>query len=108
MADRILLTDKAEGDLAVVLAWFRDQKATAAGSRWLEGLQDKIDTLSTKAATCSVAFESQEIGQEIREIIYGKGRFKHRILFCVVNRTVYILRVWHSSRDAISRDDMGL
>ncbi len=108
MADRILLTDKAEGDIAVVLAWFRDQQATAAGSRWLEGLQDKIDTLSTKAATCSIAFESAEIGPEIRELIYGKGKFKHRILFHIVVKTVYLLRVWHSSRDSISRDDLGL
>lgn len=108
MAYRVLLTAKAEGDVAIVLAWFRDQQATAAGGRWLAGLQARIDTLATNAERCNVAPESEEIGEEIRELIYGKGRFKHRLMFCIVDRTVHILRVWHSSRDAITRDDMGV
>ena len=108
MAYRVLLTGKAEGDIAIVLAWFRDQQATAAGGRWLIGLQANIDTLATIAERCNVALESEEIGEEIRELIYGKGRFKHRLLFRMVDQTIYILRVWHSSRDAISRDDMGV
>ncbi len=108
MAYRIFLTAKAESDVALVLAWFSDQRATAAGGRWLAGLQSKIDTLATKAERCNVALESEEIDEEIRELIYGKGRFKHRLLFRIAGQTINILRVWHSSRDVISRDDMGV
>jgi hypothetical protein len=34
-------------------------------------------------------------------------RYKYRILFIMSERTVTILRVWHSSRDAITREDLG-
>lgn len=53
-----------------------------------------------------VAAESHEIGEEIREALLGRGRYKHRMLFNVRGNIVTILRVWHSSRDAVPRDDL--
>lgn len=53
-----------------------------------------------------MAAESSRIGQEIRELLCGRRRFKYRILFRIKRSTVEILRVWHCSRDDIPSTDI--
>lgn len=107
MAFRVLLSHKAEADVASVLRWFRDQRATEAGGRWFAQLMARIDTLQQHPDRCRLAAESEDVGVEVRELLLGKRRFKYRILFTISGRTVTVLRVWHSSRDAITRDDLN-
>lgn len=107
MSYRVVLTAKAEEDIASVLEWFRDQRATEAGGRWLVLLKSKLDVLATHPERCNRAAESDEIGEDIRELILGRGPFKHRILFRCTQKTVYFLRLWHSSRDAITPSEVG-
>ncbi len=49
---------------------------------------------------CPVAPESCKFAEEIRELVYGKRRHKHkyRILFTIRENMVAILYVYHSSR----------
>ena len=102
----VRLTARAEEDVAGVLEWFCEQKATAAGSDWYRRLMSRIDTLESNPEGCSLAAESEDVGGEIRELLFGKRRGQYRILFDIRGRTVNILRVWHSARDAITRDDL--
>lgn len=106
MAFRVVLTDKAEADVDSVLRWFHDQRATEAGSRWLAQLMSRLSRLEQHPERCPLAAESDDVDVEIRELLLGRRRYKHRILFTVSGQTVTILRVWHSSRDAITRDDL--
>ena len=106
MKHRVRLTDKAEHDIDSVLLWFHDQSAAAAGTAWFAQLMAAIDTLESHPERCGLAAESVDLGLEIRELLVGKHRGKHRVLFQVVGSTVYILRVRHSSRDAIARFDL--
>jgi len=103
---RVLLTDKAEADVAAVLQWFRDQRATEAGGRWFAQLMSRLDTLEPRPERCPVMPESVDVGDDIRELLLGRGRYRYRILFRIVGRTVHILRVWQGSRDAITRQDL--
>jgi plasmid stabilization system protein ParE len=103
---RIRLTDKAEKDIEAVLRWFRDQRATTAGDRWFSRLLEKIDTLETHPERRSVAAESEDLGVEIRELLFGRRHGVYRILFRVEKRTVYVLRVWHGARDRLSGEDI--
>ena len=66
----------------------------------------KLDTLQTHPERCSLAAESEEVGEAIRELLFGRKRYEYRLLFSIVRKTVQILRVWHGSRDAITRDDL--
>jgi hypothetical protein len=52
------------------------------------------------------ALESQDLGIEIRELLFGKRRGRYRLLFQIRGRTVDILRIWHSARDTVARDDL--
>ena len=106
MAYRVVLTDKAEADVESVLKWFHDQQATDAGGRWYAQLMARLDTLENHPERCALSAESEDVGQEIRELLLGRRRYKYRILFTVSGKTVTILRVWHSSRDSITREDL--
>ncbi|MCF2149353.1 hypothetical protein IQ276_023565 [Desmonostoc muscorum LEGE 12446] len=47
---------------------------------------------------CSLAFENYFFEQEIRQLLYGKGRNAYRILFTIVNDSVEILFVRHAAQ----------
>ncbi len=106
MQYRVMLTDKAEADVESVLKWFSDQRATDAGGRWFAQLMIRLDTLEQHPERCSLAAESEDLGEEVRELLVGRRRYKYRLLFRITGRTVQILRVWHGSRDAITREEI--
>ncbi len=66
----------------------------------------KLETLEDQPERCSIAAESEELGQEIRELLLGRRRYKYRILFKLSGRLVVILRIWHGSRDSITREEI--
>jgi plasmid stabilization system protein ParE len=103
---RVRLTAKAEADVDGVLRWFHEQQALAAGGRWFARLMAKLDTLETYPERCRVAGESEDLGVEIRELLFGKRQGIYRILFQIEGRTVQILRVWHGARDRVSPEDL--
>jgi plasmid stabilization system protein ParE len=106
MAFRVVLTDKAEADVASVLGWFQQQHATDAGGRWFAQLMARLETLENHPMRYALAPESAELGREIRELLLGRRRYKYRLLFRIIGNTVEILRVWHSSRDSITREEL--
>lgn len=65
-----------------------------------------VDTLELQPERCSRAAEAEDVGRDIRELLLGKRRGTYRILFEVHGRNVYILRVWHSARDAFTASDL--
>ena len=106
MKYRVRLTDKAEADVASVLEWFRDQQALAAGGKWYAALIQGLDTLEMHPERCGLAAEADELGHDVRELLIGKRRGVNRLLFIVSGKAVEILRVWHSARNAVTRDDL--
>ncbi len=103
---RVRLTAKAEADVESVLRWFYEERATAAGERWFRWLMAKIDRLATDPQRGSVAAESEDLGLGIREFLLGKRESVYRILFCINERTVHVLRVRHGARDRLTPDDL--
>lgn len=104
MRHEVLLTDKAEADVEAVLTWFHQQQATEAGGRWVSQLMAKLGTLEMHPERCALADESSHVGTEIRELLFGRLRYKYRILFRITEESVVILRIWHGSRDSITRE----
>jgi plasmid stabilization system protein ParE len=106
MKYRVRLTDKAEQDVSEVLAWFSDQSAIDAGGKWFARLMAQIDKLETMPERCGLAAESEELGREIRELHVGQRRGTYRLLFEIRGQVVFVLRIWHSARDVVSRDEL--
>lgn len=106
MKYQVRLTDKAEADVDAVLAWFAEQQALEAGSRWFARLMVAIDTLESMPERCPLLAEAGDIGLEIRELLIGKRRGVYRVLFQIQEKTVFVLRVWHGARDRLTRNDL--
>ncbi len=51
---------------------------------------------------CSLSFENDFSDQEIRQLIYGKGRNIYQIIFTIVDDDVQILFVRHSAQKPMS------
>jgi hypothetical protein len=66
----------------------------------------KIDTLEMQPLRCPLALEAAELGIELRELHFGRRRGVYRILFTVQGRTVHVLHIRHSARDAASPADL--
>lgn len=106
MKYRVQMTEKALADIEIVLLWLKEQGTTSACQRWFSALWKKLDTLESRPERCSLANEAEDISGEIRELYFGKRQGVYRILFEVRDQTVYILRIWHSSRDTFTVDDL--
>lgn len=76
--------------------------------KWLVRLFAAIDTLEEAPARCPVIPEAAELGFPARHLLYGRGSGVYRIIFHIreEEQHVRILRIWHSSRHAITSEDV--
>lgn len=107
MAFKIEVTEPAEKDLFDTFALIREV-APHAAKVWIERFYSAIQTLSSMPDRCPIAPEADEVGKEIRHLIFGRKSSCFRIIFDISqsNSTVRILRVWRSSRDRIKETDL--
>ncbi|MDB5389899.1 MAG: Death on curing protein Doc toxin [Planctomycetaceae bacterium] len=106
MRYRVYISEKAEADIAGVLAWFQSRLAGEAAAKWLGAIWKAIDTLETTPDRCPTIAESEALGFDIRELLFGRRIGRYRILFQIRGNTVHILRVWHSARDKIRPEEL--
>jgi plasmid stabilization system protein ParE len=83
-------------------------------SQWYAGLLAAIESLSTMPKRCPVAQENKNFSNEIRQLLYGKGRNSYRILFTIIEEeitssTVRILHIRHAAQQTLgmSEDEPG-
>ncbi|MGB3206924.1 MAG: type II toxin-antitoxin system RelE/ParE family toxin [Crinalium sp.] len=73
--------------------------------QWYEGLLKAIESLSEMPKRCPLARENKYFSQEIRQLIYGRGRNSYRILFTIIESnevaTVRILHIRHAAQQTI-------
>ena len=107
MAYRVSLTTPAETDAYAAFERIREA-APMHAEKWLTGLFTAIFSLDEIPARCPVIDEAKELGFPARHLLYGKGRGVYRIIFHVREdeQHVRVLRVWYSSRDAITAADV--
>lgn len=106
MRFQVRFSEKAEQDVDVVLTWFREKSASSAAEKWFSRLLVLISKLESMPERCGLAAEAQGLRREVRELHFGKRQGTYRLLFEIRGRTVQVLHVWHSARDAITRDDL--
>ncbi len=107
MAYHVSLAAPAEAD-----AYRAFERIRAASPRhaekWLTRLFDAIFSLDKLPTRCPVIPEAKELGFAARHLLHGKGNGVYRIIFHVQKdeQHVRVLRIWHSSRDAITATDV--
>ena len=109
MGYEVSLSAPAESDMYAVFERIREAAPDAAEG-WLIRLFTQIETLAEMPLRCTVIPETDELGFEARQLLFGRGRGVYRVIFRVLEekRLVQILRVWHGSRDALTAKDVEL
>lgn len=97
---KIEITHQAESEIETAYLWIR-QDSPIRANKWFEGMVKAIDYLALFPVRCLLAQESGDVGNEVRQLLYGK----FRILFIVESDTVFILHVRHGGRQYLGRED---
>jgi plasmid stabilization system protein ParE len=75
---------------------------------WYSGLLQAIESLSHFPKRCLLAGEDKFFSQEIRQLLYGRGRSSYRILFTILEgkslSTVRILHIRNALQRGIGED----
>lgn len=100
MEYRIEFSDEAEAELDAAYLFLSNQDPDQA-IRWYKDIHSAISTLSQFPRRCPLAFENEQYPtNEVRQLLYGKGRNIYRILFTVFEeeQEVRVLHVYHGAR----------
>lgn len=90
MRYRVQFSDEAKQDIENSFEWGRKHWGEAAATKWYRRLRSQVrDILTQFPLSQPIAPEAEDVGQEIRHMIFGR----YRILFEVSGRTVRILHV---------------
>ena len=100
----VLVQPPAEDDIAAIWEWIAERAPTSA-DRWLAGLIEAMGSLQQHPRRCSLAPESRFFKRRIRQLLYGKGRRKSRILFAIRPGRVHVLHVRHWSQNILAPGD---
>ncbi|MFN0100538.1 MAG: type II toxin-antitoxin system RelE/ParE family toxin [Bryobacteraceae bacterium] len=78
------------------------REAPQAAARWSKGIRAHIKTLVGFPERCPLGPESETFDEPIRQLLFGRGsRGTYRILFAVLEKTVFALHVRHGSMDVL-------
>lgn len=76
--------------------------------QWYSGLLQAIESLSQMPKRCPLARENEYFSQEVRQLLYGRGRNSYRVLFTILEEqnvsTIRILHIRHASQQTIGED----
>jgi plasmid stabilization system protein ParE len=106
MTFRVVLTSRAERDRDDAFHWYAENYSIDFAARWYDGLTLAIRSLSRNPTRFSVARESHTFPNEIREMLFGRRRQKHRVLFAISQDEVVVLHIRHSARCDLEIDDL--
>jgi len=105
MRYRVDFTDTASADAEAAYEWIK-QRSPAAAVKWFNGLLDVVESLERFPLRCGIARESDEAGERIRQLLYGRRPHVYRILFVVRKNVVYVLHVRHGARQTMKKGEI--
>jgi plasmid stabilization system protein ParE len=112
MAFRVSLSRSAKTDADEAFAWMKEKYSEDQAIKWFNGLVDVVDSLEEFPRRCPVAPESDDLGIELRQLIYGNRTAAYQIVFSIgqdnamADEVVRVYRIWHGSRDRIRPRDL--
>ncbi|MBD1852438.1 type II toxin-antitoxin system RelE/ParE family toxin [Leptolyngbya sp. FACHB-711] len=106
MKYRIEISSVAEAEADNAFLRLSQVTTPAKASQWYLGLLQAISSLSQMPKRCPLTRENQYFSQEIRQLLYGKGRNSYRILFTVLEgaSTVRILHIRQATQQPLGED----
>lgn len=106
MSYQVRILARARQDLEDYVAWISERSPRGA-ERWVAALEETLSRLEHNPFVAPVASESDELDEEVRNIMFRTraGR-AYRALFVVVGEEVRILRIRGSGQPPVTGDDI--
>jgi plasmid stabilization system protein ParE len=101
----VRFTRRALADIDAAVA-YRTQQSASAAARWRVGLLARVAELEQSPDRCPLADEAADLGLEPRQLLYGRRRNTHRLLFTIEGQTVTIHRIRHAAQDHLAPGDV--
>jgi plasmid stabilization system protein ParE len=105
MSYRIDFSSVAKAETDEAFLRFSQYTTPERSQSWYQGLIKAIASLQEMPRRCPIAREDALFSQEIRQLLYGRGKTTYRILFTVLDDqaipTVRILHVRNAIQKAI-------
>jgi plasmid stabilization system protein ParE len=105
MEYRVVITPEAQAAIDGDLAYIRISASSAIAKRWYLGLIEAIASLSHMPRRHAVIPEQWLFDDELRQLLYGRSRYKRRVIFLIDGATVYVVRYQHGSLPALGAPD---
>jgi plasmid stabilization system protein ParE len=111
MAFRVEISPRAFNDLDEIARYIQQQSSFEQAEEWFNGIMAAIQTLEDMPSRCPVADESEELGQEVRLLLYGKRNRKYKVYYSIRKRTVstgtvQVFHVRHWARSSLNTDQL--
>ena len=103
MSFHVIIAHKAAREIEEQYHWLAE-RSEAAANRWRNALLEAINTLEENPDRCPEAPEA-EWHDGLRQLLHGRRRQLHRVLFEIRGQTVVVLRVRHSARDFVGPEE---
>jgi len=107
MTYQVKLTTYAKSEIESIYLWQKKYDRNYADS-WFRGLMNTIATLQEKPLRCAFARENDDFMEEIRQLIYGKGSNRYRIIFVIEGNLVHILSIRHGNKSNLDFNPLDL
>ncbi len=108
MTYRIEVSSVAEAEADRAFLQLSQVASPEKARQWYTGLLAAIASLAQMPKRCSLARENDYFSQEIRQLIYGKGRNLYRVLFTILENgeisTVRILHIRYGKQQTLGED----
>lgn len=102
MASKITISQAALRDIDEIVIYISKDSPTAA-KNWYFGIRAAIKTLHELPERHALIEEAADIHLDFRCLHYKS----HRIIYGVRSSEVFIVRIWHGAREALSRADLS-
>ena len=107
MSYRVILNERAEGQLEAAFLWWSEHRSPEQATRWYNGFIDALHGLRENPDRIGLAREDARFSFSVRELLYGLGSsVTHRALFTIRDDTVYVFSIRHMAQRDVSPGEL--
>lgn len=93
MKYQVLYQANAAKEIDLAFTWSFDNYPRDAATKWCSKLLEAIESLQTNPERCPVARENLHFEETIRQLVFGQGKSRYRILFTIDQDAVRVLHI---------------
>ncbi len=111
MAFRVEISPRAFNDLDEIAEYIKQRSSFEQAEKWFNRIIAEIRTLELSPHRCHLAEESEELGQQVRVLLYGKRNHRYKVYYSVQGTTpstgaVRVFHVRHWARRSLDADQL--